>query len=197
MSYYRSIEGHKMDAHLLELAEIAGKGTGAARISVQDARTLWDAVKDGGVYTEVEKQTVKYLRENFNWTQAADEWFRRQEANWFSHENPLHMTPMELSKQHFAHDDVLETPAERQARKHRLETAIIETVHDHEEIGFLGSIGRRKRRGSLFQLYRKSLLSQWPLAESNILPIAPQNLLPFRVQRERYQFRPNGCHAGY
>ena len=137
MSYYRTIDGQKMDAHLLDLAVKAVKGMGDRPISVQDAHILWDAVKDGGVYTEVEKQTVIYLRKNFKWTQAADEWFRRQEANWASHEKPLHMTPAELSNEHFAHDDVLETPPERAARRHRLEMAIAETAHDHEEIGFM------------------------------------------------------------
>jgi len=136
MSYYRTIDGQKMDAYLLELAVKAGKGDDG-RISVQDAHTLWDAVKDGGVYTDIEKQTVLYLRRNFKWTKAADEWFRHQEANWAFHEKRMHMTPAELSHQHFAHDDVLELASDRAARKQRLELAIAETAHDHEEIGFM------------------------------------------------------------
>jgi hypothetical protein len=135
MSYYRTIDGLKMDARLLDLAVEAVKGVGDGRISVQDAHILWDAVKDGGVYTDVEKQTVIYLRKNFRWTQAADEWFRLQEVNWISQEKPLHMTLAELAKEHFAHQDVLETPSGRVARKHRLEMAIAETAQDHEEIG--------------------------------------------------------------
>src|SRR5258706_11119063 len=126
-----------MDAHLLELAVLAVKRMGEGRISVEDAHRLWDAVKDGGVYTEVEKQTVFYIRKNFKWTKAADEWFRHQESNWASHEKPLHMTPAELSTEHFAHDDVLETPSERATRKQRLEMAIAETAHDREEFGFM------------------------------------------------------------
>jgi len=128
VSYYRTIEGLKMDAHLLELAVLAVKRMGEGRISVEDAHRLWDAVKDGGVYTEVEKQTVFYIRKNFKWTKAADEWFRHQESNWASHEKPLHMTPAELSTEHFAHDDVLETPSERATRKQRLEMAIAEPM---------------------------------------------------------------------
>src|SRR6267378_6255545 len=113
MNYYRTIDGKKMDAHLLDLAVKAVKGMDEGRISVQDAHALWDAVKDGGVYTDVEKQTVIYLRKNFKWTPEADEWFRHKEANWASHEKRLHMTPAELSNEHFAHADVLETHFER------------------------------------------------------------------------------------
>lgn len=137
MGYYRTVEGQKMDAQLLELAEKAVKGVGDGRISVEDAHGLWDAVKDGGIYTDIEKVTVEYIRTHFKWTMAADEWFRRQETNWFSHEHRVHMTPQQLSTQHFAHHDVLDTQAEREKRKHRLEAAVMEAAHDREELGLL------------------------------------------------------------
>ncbi len=36
----------------------------------------------GGIYTEVEKDTMEFIRDNFQWTEAADEWFRSQIATW-------------------------------------------------------------------------------------------------------------------
>ena len=40
------------------------------------------AVKDGDSYTDIEKDSVKYLRENYKWTDAADEWFRTEIRKW-------------------------------------------------------------------------------------------------------------------
>jgi hypothetical protein len=39
-------------------------------------------VKDSGEYTDVEKDTMEYIRDNFKWTEGADEWFRSQIASW-------------------------------------------------------------------------------------------------------------------
>jgi hypothetical protein len=82
MSYYLTIEGQKLDSHLLEMAEEAVKGARDGRISRQDAEVMLSAVKDGGTYTDVEKNTMRYIRANFNWTESADEWFRGQIARW-------------------------------------------------------------------------------------------------------------------
>lgn len=82
MSYYKTIDGKKMDGHLLEMAEEAVKGAGDGRISRADAEIILNAVKDGGDYTEVEKDTMEYIRDNFNWTESADDWFRSQIAAW-------------------------------------------------------------------------------------------------------------------
>ncbi|MCU0419221.1 MAG: hypothetical protein MUC38_06130 [Cyclobacteriaceae bacterium] len=84
MSYYKTINGKKMDGNLLDLAEKAVKGGGDGRISKADAQTLLDAVKDGGSYTDIEKDTMEYIRHNFQWTDGADEWFRSQIASWAS-----------------------------------------------------------------------------------------------------------------
>ena len=71
-----------MDGHLLDAAENAVKGAGDGRISKEDAQQMILAVKDGGVYTEVEKDTMEYIREHFQWTESADEWFRKEIASW-------------------------------------------------------------------------------------------------------------------
>jgi len=82
MGYYKTIDGNKYDGKLIELAEKLTAGAGDGRLSKDDATVLLDAVKDGNVYTDIEKDTVAYLRDNFNWTDAADELFRNEIRKW-------------------------------------------------------------------------------------------------------------------
>ena len=81
-SYYKVIDGKKYDRALLEAAEAAVAGTGDGRISRGDAEKLLEQVKDGDKYTDVEKATVRYIRDNFKWTDKADDWFRAQVRSW-------------------------------------------------------------------------------------------------------------------
>jgi hypothetical protein len=82
MAYYKTINGKKYDGELIETAEklIAGRGDG--RISMEDATILLQKVKDGDSYTDIEKDTMSYIRENFKWTEQADEWFRTEIRKW-------------------------------------------------------------------------------------------------------------------
>ncbi|WP_299205106.1 hypothetical protein [Brumimicrobium sp.] len=82
MGYYKTIDGNKYDGELLELAEKLTSGAGDGRLSKEDASQLLDAVKDGDSYTDIEKATVAYIRENYKWTDAADEWFRTEIRKW-------------------------------------------------------------------------------------------------------------------
>jgi len=82
MAYYKTIDGEKYDGELLELADKAVAGVGDGRISLKDAETLLAAVKDGNSYTDIEKATMKYIRDNYKWTDEADAWFRSQIAKW-------------------------------------------------------------------------------------------------------------------
>ena len=82
MGYYKTIDGVKYDGEIIELAEKLTAGRGDGRLSVEDAGHLLEAVKDGGTYTDIEKNTMSYVRENFNWTEAADEWFRTEIRKW-------------------------------------------------------------------------------------------------------------------
>ena len=82
MSYYKVIDGKKYDKELLEAAEEAIKGKNDGRISEADAKILYEKVKDGNSYTDIEKATVKYIRENFKWTEKADKWFRDEIRAW-------------------------------------------------------------------------------------------------------------------
>lgn len=82
MSYYKTIDGKKYDGELLEAAEKAVAGRGDGRISMEDAKMLLEKVKDGDTYTDIEKDTIAYIRDNFKWTEEADEWFRTEIRKW-------------------------------------------------------------------------------------------------------------------
>ena len=82
MTYYKTIDGVNYDKELIELADKLTAGAGDGRLSRVDASELLESVKDAGVYTDVEKDTLAYLRDNYNWTDAADEWFRTQIRKW-------------------------------------------------------------------------------------------------------------------
>lgn len=82
MSYYKTIDGKKYDGELIELADKLTTGQGDGRLSKEDASQILDAVKDGNSYTDIEKDTVKYLRDSYKWTEAADDWFRTEIRKW-------------------------------------------------------------------------------------------------------------------
>lgn len=82
MSYYKTIDGKKYDGEIIELAEKLTSGRGDGRISMDDAETLLNSVMDGGKYTDIEKDTMAYIRDNFKWTEAADDWFRTEIRKW-------------------------------------------------------------------------------------------------------------------
>lgn len=77
-TYYKVIDGKKYDKQMLEIAEQTTAGKGDGRISLADAQRLIGAVTDGGRYTDVEKETMAYIRENYKFTDEADSWFREE-----------------------------------------------------------------------------------------------------------------------
>ncbi len=82
MGYYKEIDGKKYDKELLDAADEAITGKGDGRISMEDAKDLLEKVKDGNSYTDIEKDTMAYIRDNYKWTPAADEWFRDEIRKW-------------------------------------------------------------------------------------------------------------------
>ncbi|XDD46748.1 OmpA family protein [Leptospira sp. WS39.C2] len=80
-SYYRTINGKQYDNELLEIVEKATKRS-KAPIGKNIAKTLFDAIKDGGDYTDVEKRTVKHIRDNFKFSPDADEYLRSEIRKW-------------------------------------------------------------------------------------------------------------------
>lgn len=137
MNYYKTIEGKRIDSRLLDIARQATEGNRDGRISQQDAERLFEAVKDGNVYTETEKNTIGYIRSHFHWTENADRWFRNSISRWRTPIGRLHMTPAEIAKEHFPIHDVLHDENERKIRRHDLNTAVAETQLDHDDIGLI------------------------------------------------------------
>ncbi len=78
MSYYKVIDGQKYDAALLEKAESLTQGRGDGRISNEDARALFQDIKDGPGITAIERGTIIYLLNTFKWTEKAKEWVMKQ-----------------------------------------------------------------------------------------------------------------------
>lgn len=135
MSYYKTIDGKKMNSLMIDRATQLVQGAGDGRISVKDAETLLALVKDGNIITDVERDTIEYVFKNFQWTSSATEWFRKELQIWLSHKTPIPMTPAELTGKHFTRVDVYTDPPSRASRKHQLESATSETNQDHDEIG--------------------------------------------------------------
>ena len=46
------------------------------------AQKLLGAVKDANKYTDIEKATMKYIRDNYKFTDASDQWFRTEIQKW-------------------------------------------------------------------------------------------------------------------
>jgi hypothetical protein len=81
-SHYKQIDGKKYSAELLEIADglVAGKGDG--RISAEDAGELFEKLATDHKYTDLEKDTISYIRENYNWTKAGDAALRFAVRSW-------------------------------------------------------------------------------------------------------------------
>lgn len=69
-NYYKTIAGVKYDKGMLSAADTAIEGAGDGRISTQDAKALFAEAADGNKYTDIEKRTMAYIRDNYNFTPA-------------------------------------------------------------------------------------------------------------------------------
>lgn len=68
---YVTIDGVKLEKELLELAKKHTTGRGESRISKDEAQELIDSANDGVKITDTEMATLKYIRENFTFTEPA------------------------------------------------------------------------------------------------------------------------------
>lgn len=82
ISYYKQIDGKRYKAAILLEADESVAGVGDGRISKADAEKIFATISDGHLYTQVEKDTMHYIRENYNWTPEADELFRKKVRSW-------------------------------------------------------------------------------------------------------------------
>lgn len=81
-NYYITIKGRKYDRKLIQLAEEFTSGKRDGKISINDAKRLLKIVKDNNAYTDIEKHTIEYIRENYKFTEKSDEWFRSEIRKW-------------------------------------------------------------------------------------------------------------------
>ncbi len=137
MDNYKYVEGKKMDARLIEKADRLTDGAGDGRISVEDAEKLFQVIVDDNVYTWVEEQTIQYILNKYNWTEAAKTQLKERITTWNkcggASVKPQRMLLEEIDKQQFPHNDILNAE-EKKSRKHDLRTAMNETYLDHDDI---------------------------------------------------------------
>jgi outer membrane protein OmpA-like peptidoglycan-associated protein len=67
---------------MIELADGLTQGRGDGRISINDAKNLLRVVKDANNYSDIEKQTMEYIRKNYKFTKEGDEFFRTEIRKW-------------------------------------------------------------------------------------------------------------------
>lgn len=89
ISYYKHIDGKRYKASTIHMANEAIEGQGDGRISMEDAERIFDTVSNGTNYTQVEKHTIKYLRDNYQWTDQADALFRKKIRSWAASDHEL------------------------------------------------------------------------------------------------------------
>ena len=81
-SFYKQIDGVQYSRRLLDWADQAVAGRGDGRISVSDAEELFDLLASDSRYSDLEKRTIKYIRETYNWTDAGDAYLRGAVRSW-------------------------------------------------------------------------------------------------------------------
>jgi hypothetical protein len=73
-SYYETIDGLRCDRAIIDSCRTAVSGTSDGRVSVEDARKVFEHVADGNKETSCERWTVRYCLQEFKWTDEAHDW---------------------------------------------------------------------------------------------------------------------------
>ena len=68
---YVTIDGQKFEKELLELAKHHTTGRGEGKLSKDEVAELFKFARDGVAVTDTEKATLAYIRQNFEFTDAA------------------------------------------------------------------------------------------------------------------------------
>ncbi len=87
-AYYRTIKGKTYDKSLLDAADKSVRGKGDGRISLSDAKKIFALVNDSGGYSDTEKRTMQYIRDNYDFTPESDKWFRGEIRKWAASKTP-------------------------------------------------------------------------------------------------------------
>ena len=83
-SYYKVINGNKYDRGMIEIVEEAAAGQEDGRISIDGAKKLYEAIIDGNKITQIEQKSLAYIKENYKFTEAAEEWLTEELASWIA-----------------------------------------------------------------------------------------------------------------
>ena len=68
---YQTIDGVKYEKELLDLATKHTTGAGEGKLSKDEVADLFKSASDGQGVTETEKLTLEYIRNNYEFTDAA------------------------------------------------------------------------------------------------------------------------------
>ncbi len=68
---YQTIDGVKYEKELLDLATAHTTGQGEGKLSKDEVADLFKSANDGQGVTDTEKGTLEYIRNNFEFTDAA------------------------------------------------------------------------------------------------------------------------------
>ena len=79
-SVFEIIDGKKYDKELLRVAaELTEK---KEEITLEGSKQLFTQINDYDDYTQIEKQTVAYIRKNYKFTPEANKWLRTEIRRW-------------------------------------------------------------------------------------------------------------------
>ena len=79
---FEIIDGKKYDKELLRVAtELTTKNE---EITLEGSKELFTRINDYDDYTQIEKQTVAYIRKNYKFTSEANKWLRTEIRKWAS-----------------------------------------------------------------------------------------------------------------
>ena len=81
-SHYKQIKGIKYSAALLAKADELVAGQGDGRISLEDAEVLFGMLGNDGTYSDLEKRSISYVRDNYKFTEQGDLFLRKQIRSW-------------------------------------------------------------------------------------------------------------------
>lgn len=81
-SFYKQIDGKKYSRRILNLVDALTEGQGDGRISTKDANAILAELANDGKYSDLEKDTIEYIRNNYNWTDAGDNALRGAVRSW-------------------------------------------------------------------------------------------------------------------
>jgi len=68
---YQMIDGVKYEKELLDLATAHTTGQGEGKLSKDEVADLFKSANDGQGVTDTEKSTLEYIRNNYEFTDAA------------------------------------------------------------------------------------------------------------------------------